>query len=407
MLPAMKKLLVLTLFVLISFMAVSASPAAAAPSTTVVISEAQTRGPGGASEEFVELFNGSDDPVDVTGWRIMYLPAAGGTATTRATLSGSIPARSFVLAAPAAYMPDADYTFSAILADGGGHVLLLNAENVEVDRLGWGTASQPEGVAAPAPTAGQSLRREADPSNPFADTDNNAADFVAGTPDPQSGPLATEPDPDQEEPTGPETPAAPPCNDVLLSEVSASFVELYNPSSDTLPLEGCQLLLDGEAYGFDEGSVLEPGQHLAVPFDSDLSGLGAVILVTDSGDIEVSYPPLADGQAWILLEGAWQLTLQPTPGSANLLVQAQEAEEPEEEEPAPTPDPNPTPPTTPSAPQPPAPAPTRGCKHRPKTHHMPVRPPQPHAKHYSKKPCAPCPAKGKLTHKPAKPKFRH
>lgn len=414
MLAAMKKLFVLILFVLVGFVAMPASPAAAAPSVTVVISEVQTRGPGGASEEFVELFNGSSEPVDVTGWRILYLPGSGGTATTRATLSGVIPAHSFVLAAPVAYMPDADFAFSAGLADGGGQVILVDAADTEIDRLGWGTAIQPEGVAAPAPAAGQSLRREADVSNLFKDTDNNAADFVLDTPDPQSGPLASEPESDPEEQsdesdaTEPEIPTVPPCKDVLLSEVGADFVELYNPTSGQLSLEGCQLILDGETYGFDPGSLLEPGQYLAVPFAIDLSGLGGVSLITDDGESAVTYPVLADGESWILSDDAWQLTLQPTPGSANLLMQEQEPEESEEETPTPPFDPDPVPPPAPPAPEsgPTAPAPARGCKHRPKPRPAPIHPPQSHAKHYSKR-CAPHFGKSPGVYRPAKPKIWH
>src|SRR5574341_2672801 len=49
-------------------------PARAAPqmqaATTIVISEFRTRGPGGASDEFVELYNPTGSSVDISNWEI-------------------------------------------------------------------------------------------------------------------------------------------------------------------------------------------------------------------------------------------------------------------------------------------------------------------------------------------------
>src|ERR1051325_1707559 len=45
-------------------------PSAEAASATVVISEFRVRGPNGAADEFVELYNLSAAPVNIGGWKI-------------------------------------------------------------------------------------------------------------------------------------------------------------------------------------------------------------------------------------------------------------------------------------------------------------------------------------------------
>src|SRR5207247_4517603 len=69
------------------------------PTPPIVISEFRTRGPGGASDEFVELYNNSDSAFDVSGWKIRS-SSSGGAVTTRVTIAASttIPARGHFLA---------------------------------------------------------------------------------------------------------------------------------------------------------------------------------------------------------------------------------------------------------------------------------------------------------------------
>src|SRR5215212_9515837 len=50
-------------------------------STTIVLSEFRTRGPGGASDEFIELYNLSPASVNISGWLIRGSNNTGGTST--------------------------------------------------------------------------------------------------------------------------------------------------------------------------------------------------------------------------------------------------------------------------------------------------------------------------------------
>ena len=74
----------------------SASPT---PTPPIVISEFRTRGPAGANDEFIELYNKGDSPVDISGWKIRGSNSAGSVAN-RLTLTSAtiIPARGHFLA---------------------------------------------------------------------------------------------------------------------------------------------------------------------------------------------------------------------------------------------------------------------------------------------------------------------
>ena len=64
------------------------------PPPPIVISEFRTRGPAGANDEFVELYNNSDSPIDLSGWKIRGSNNAG-VMSTRLTINVGtiIPAR--------------------------------------------------------------------------------------------------------------------------------------------------------------------------------------------------------------------------------------------------------------------------------------------------------------------------
>jgi cysteine-rich repeat protein len=177
----------------------------------VVISEVSARGASAQTDEFVELYNPTGSDITLTGWRLQYKSA---TSTTGYSGSFDIPtqvikAYGYLLIAHSGYTGSvtADVTYSSFdmsaSTTGGGHVRIgpnldqsvLDDPNT-VDKVGYGTANQPEGgAAAPAhPAAGGSLERKARASSTSEtmavggidanagnghDTDNNSQDFVS------------------------------------------------------------------------------------------------------------------------------------------------------------------------------------------------------------------------------------
>ena len=177
----------------------------------VVISELAAAGAGGASDEFVELYNGGPSPVSVAGWKLLYRSATGATYSLIDTVAAgaTIPSHGFYLmgsGGSSGYqgMPALDQVVKTSagaptamgLAAAAGHVRLglpgvsdtpnLPDGGVDVlvsDTVGYGsTAVGAETAPAPAPNfaGGQSLERKAKSSSTATSMATGGADATAG-----------------------------------------------------------------------------------------------------------------------------------------------------------------------------------------------------------------------------------
>jgi hypothetical protein len=131
----------LKLFVLLAALIVMVPQRAArAQSTTIVIGEIQTRGSSGASDEFVEFYNLSAGPVDVSGYRLYYRSCTGTTDYTRYTFPESTTLQPYqhYLITGSGYdgTLSGDGTFGASIADCGGLQLRTGGEAV-IDSLAY------------------------------------------------------------------------------------------------------------------------------------------------------------------------------------------------------------------------------------------------------------------------------
>jgi predicted extracellular nuclease len=175
------------------------TPASAA-SPDVVIS--QVYGGGGNSgatftNDFIELFNRGPATVDLSGWSVQYASATG-TSWQVTALSGTVAAGAHYLVQEAAGtggtspLPAPDATGSIAMSGTNGKVALVTSATALAcgtacaasakDFVGYGTANDFETAAAPGLSNTTADLRAADGT----DTDNNAADFTAGAPDPRS-----------------------------------------------------------------------------------------------------------------------------------------------------------------------------------------------------------------------------
>jgi endonuclease G, mitochondrial len=165
-----------------------------AVSSTVVISEFRVRGPNGAADEFVELFNVSSSPVDISGWKISGSNNAG-SVSARATIPANttIGAGCFYLVTnsstsggPYSGPVPGNLTFATGITDDGG-IGLLNPANVAIDQVGMSNGSAYKEGTVLVSLGSSNLNRgyERKPGGAAGngtDTDDNASDFQQITP---------------------------------------------------------------------------------------------------------------------------------------------------------------------------------------------------------------------------------
>lgn len=317
----------------------SGAPVQASEVTTpdhVVISEVQvTAGTGRASEEFVELYNPTDEPIELTDWKLQYGSAASDTANsdlckenwstklafddTDKTIRNVIEPRGFLLLVTDKYLEaitdeNEDFDHDAIFSSGlasDGHIRLVKSEsdpdNTEesletaVDLVGWGAAQCAEGFSpADAPAESESIKRIFDSDGQVQDTNINSDDFgKSGIPNPQSTPppnddTSEEPDgdaPEDEPEEEPEEPEPAPEDPVYLKlditevlpdpdkpqmDKDDEFVELFNPNAQAVNLKGYALKTGSSLQTIHtfENTTIAPGNYRA--FYSNSANIGLV-----------------------------------------------------------------------------------------------------------------------------------
>jgi predicted extracellular nuclease len=169
----------------------------------VVIS--QVFGGGGNSgaplrNDFIEIFNAGDTPVNLAGWSVQY---AGATATT-----WSMTSLTSIVLSPGQYylvqqaggsngatLPNPDATGAIAMAAGAGKVALVksttiltgscpNSANI-VDLVGYGSTASCFRGATPAPAA-SNTNAATRKTNGCTDTRNNSTDFALAPPSPRN-----------------------------------------------------------------------------------------------------------------------------------------------------------------------------------------------------------------------------
>ncbi|MGG3467488.1 DUF4350 domain-containing protein [Neobacillus pocheonensis] len=163
--------------------------------------------------DFIELYNPTDQPVDLTGWSVQYA-SSGGTGWTATPLTGTIQAHGYYLiqeggGAAGVDLPKPDATATISMGGTSGKVALFKDKTTgatgakpdgAIDFVGYGTANAFEGSApTKAPSNVTSVQRRpyanVDPASGKGnawDTDDNAADFAVGTVVPRNTASPTE-----------------------------------------------------------------------------------------------------------------------------------------------------------------------------------------------------------------------
>ena len=273
-----------------------AAPAANGAGSGVVVSELANGGPGGYHDNFIEIANWGDEPVNVTGWQLFRCTATGAVASgPQNKLQGTIGVGEkwvFARESDQSTVRDVKGRYSTSLANGSYGALLRDASGQTVDAVAVqfpGTANQAcgEGTVLANTTdsaAGESFQR-------VRDTDNNADDFVRARRTPGDD-NATEDSPE------------PKRGDVLISEVAHTgpggegLIEIANYGAETVDISKLKIDVVNQFGRRFNGytwaaampqDALKPGEAVVVPRDERgrnfVDGAAGVVLYDEDGTI--------------------------------------------------------------------------------------------------------------------------
>src|SRR5690606_31533066 len=101
---------------------------AKAETSSLIITEIQTGSLESASEEFIEIYNPSNSPLNLEGIVVQYKSANGSSWQSKSELSGWVDSKSFVLIATESYFEEVNFTFDPGLSGAGGHIRIYHKE---------------------------------------------------------------------------------------------------------------------------------------------------------------------------------------------------------------------------------------------------------------------------------------
>lgn len=326
----------------------------------------------GGYNEFIEIYNADITSVNLNDFTIEYFnspaPLEGVQPNKKAIIADGLllPTQTIVLAANTAQISGSlDSPFSS-LADAGGLVRIRDLDDVLQDQFAWTSTS----ALAISPIIFLSttssnktksfVRSNDDQANPVLTnptwqltTPSPHADGLLPVPqaepevDPEPAAPVTSDDPvvpvldtanDQNDPTPDPiistllplqitellpNPAAP------ATDANDEFVELYNPNSETVDLDGYRLQT-GNSYSYThafDNVSLGPREYKAFYITETgtilANGGGRARLLNSSGATVSEVPTYGDaseGMAWASIDGTWQWTTTPTPDQMNVLT---------------------------------------------------------------------------------------
>ena len=317
----------------------------------LVISEVQTsQGAGLTTNDFVEIYNPTDNDIDLNGYRLVKRTKTGTSDTTIKSWTSStvIPARTYYLWVNSSYSDlTGDVVTSQTLADNNAVAIRFGAEDTGdiIDAVAWGEnqSTLVEGsVFVDNVPDNQSIERT-------VDTQNNASDFrINTTPSPRgllAGPVIVTPPPAPDPAPAP-TIGLPPASDtqsavnleISITEIlpdpegtdsGQEWAELHNLGyfevdvSGWILDEGSTFLPSTKAFALPIGSIIPANGYIAVLIPKGTISLNntgdSARLFSKTGVLEdaVNYPEAVECKAWAKNGNGWVWSM-PTPGQVNL-----------------------------------------------------------------------------------------
>lgn len=292
-------------------------------------SQVKVRGDA-AGDEFIELFNPSDAPLDLNGYKLVKETSSGRAYTLLTFGSLHILPRSFVLLAleDGAFAAQADLTYKTALAD-DNRLLLLGPTQAEADALAWGAA-----VELPNHAPEQSFQRSWQESTghwtawitaPFEHARASGHAWV-------EEPAAEHEDPDRENegpviaPEDPEPEATTPMVRIHEAQLYAQngdmpWIELEIEAGAATALSGWTVLVDGQLFAALNATA-QNVNYLVLFADTTFSASSHEIRLLREDAVMDTVPVPAQALAalsYARTPTGWTWTSLPTGGRPNVI----------------------------------------------------------------------------------------
>ncbi len=327
--------------------------------SSILIQEVQIAGET-SDDEFIELYNPSDTPIDISSWQLRRKTESGSVSSIKVFAKDTtIPPYSYYLWANSkgAFASLADTTTSSSALANNNSIALYTksgADGVLIDSLTWGSGALFLSTDSPqiTPLKNESLVRDAlgswiitKPSTPKNSHSNPAppTPIVLPTP-PLEPPLplpTPSPTPEPIPPVIPPTPIPlpePPLITPLNTAISINellpnplppdeeFIELYNQSDEAVDISGWTLhdASKNGKYTFPQGSTLSKKSFLVIQkslFHFALNNSNETLILRDSQEYiiqAVTYPKSMAGVSLNQYAPSFRGGT-PTPGERNIL----------------------------------------------------------------------------------------
>lgn len=296
----------------------------------VIITEVQTGSANSASEEFIEIYNTTNQDIDISGWSIYYKSATGTSWSKKATVGSGIKIQAgsfWVFAANLA----GDTQFIAGLSQSGGNIQIRDTQGNVVDQFGWGSGNAALGAPASESQPGQSMYRLYDFAySRMINTDNNLNDFdITNIPTPGTFPTQEVIEEDMPVQSYPSLQLSELFPDPISpqSDSTDEFIEIYNPNAFTVDLSGWKLRDEAGKEFIIKNKSIQANSHLAIFITESkitLNNSGdSVQLINPNNQVvseSANYGPAKEGLSWSYIDGTWQWAVAPTPGAVNASI---------------------------------------------------------------------------------------
>ena len=274
-------------------------------------------------KKYVEIYNPTNQNVDLTGWKIEYYAGSGAKTVGKIFKDEVISANGFlVLSNDKMLAGTIKFDNNLGLAQNDGSVVLSRSDGSVADTVGWGNNSKSAGspIKGGVKIVWRCFIDENIIDSKFLSGKNlNNQEIV-----PYSRPNCKSPEPNPES-----SKELNKCEGLKLNEIASNvdeqFIEIINSGEKTVITTGCKLTVGDSGVRENIGDIeLNPGEFLTIKIKNTKLKLpktkGKVYLLDESGSQidSTEYEKLAKSSSWSLIDDEWMQTFMITENSENI-----------------------------------------------------------------------------------------